>query len=81
MAMSLQPSFRRYRYQGGGKKRVELKPEERVVYKLFTEVDLDTHRELKARAREAGVGSMRLAGQMIRKCLDDLEKVNGPIES
>jgi len=78
---TLQPTFRRYKYQGGGKKRIELKPEERVVYKLFVEVDLDTHKELKARAREAGVGSMRLGGQMIRKCLDDLEKVNGPIES
>ena len=76
----LQPSFKRYRYQGGGKKRVELKPEDRITYKLFTEVDLDTHKELKARAREAGVGSMRLAGQMIRKCLDDLNTVHGHIE-
>ena len=77
----LQPTFRRYRYQGDGKKRIALPPEERVVYKLFTKVDLDTHRELKARARQAGIGSMRLAGQMIRKCLDDLETVHGSIES
>ena len=79
--MQLQPTFRRYKYQGGGKQRVTLPPEERVVYKLFVEVDLDTHKELKARSRESGVGSMRLGGQMIRMCLDDLEKVNGPIES
>ena len=79
--MQLQPTFRRYKYQGGGKKRITLPPEERVVYKLFVEGDMDTHKELKARSRESGVGSMRLGGQMIRKCLDDLEKVNGPIES
>lgn len=69
---SLSPSFKRYRYQGKGKPRIKLKPEERVVYKLYSEVDLDTYRELKALSRETGVASMRLSAQMIRKCLADL---------
>ena len=69
---SLSPSFKRYRYQGRGQPRIALAPEERVTYKLYSEVDLDTYRELKALSKETGVASMRLSAQMIRKCLADL---------
>ena len=79
MGKNLTPTIKTYRYQQNGGKRIKLPANERVTYKLYATVDLETYKELKARGKQFGIASTRLMFQMVRKCLDDMNKVNGDI--
>lgn len=71
------PLYRRFRNRDG--KRVPLAPAQRVMVRLNSEIELDTHRELKRLCRQYGVTKVRLVESMIDHCLADLQRTEDAI--